>query len=483
MKLKKILLLSTLVLGCSFLTAYGTWKTNGVEIIGVEAYTNGDGATYYNGISQSASGTTLLSALQSLNSSKRKKTVGYGSMWDYYDQTDPGSVAGTYSAFYRGTDAAKGKMNKEHVWPKSHGGNLVEGDIHMPRPTLSSDNSSRGNEFYVEGRTGSNGWDPYADGMEESYRGDSARIIFYCVVASPQLSLVDLDHHQTSNSNRDNMMGKLSDLLSWNIRYPVQNRERVRNEAAESIQGNRNPFIDHPEWACQIWGNYNENTKCACQNVVPPDPVEITSITLNTHELSLEEGNSYQLQATVTPINHTDTINWKSSNVGVVSVSSKGEITAVSKGNATITVSNSKNTISDTCEVTVSESSGGYTDEIHLNKTSLTLGVGGVFTLKAIDSDDVEVSGVEWSSTDETVATVENGRISAIKEGNCLIKATTEDNMTASCQLTVIDYSKPEEKTESGCSGSVLAPSVIVSISSVLDVALLLIKKYKTNKE
>ena len=43
----------------------------------VHAYTNGDAATYYNGISETATGTTLLGQLQSLNSTKRKATVGY----------------------------------------------------------------------------------------------------------------------------------------------------------------------------------------------------------------------------------------------------------------------------------------------------------------------------------------------------------------------------------------------------------------------
>ena len=59
-------------------------------------------------------------------------------------------------------------------------------------------------------------------------------------------------------------MGKLSDLLKWNKNYAVQDRERIRNEGAQSLQGNRNPFIDHPEYACRIWGNTNSTTRQIC---------------------------------------------------------------------------------------------------------------------------------------------------------------------------------------------------------------------------
>ena len=226
---------------------------------------------YYASIDFSKDGTALLSELQSLNSQKRTYTPGYGGLWNYYNKTDydPKNPS-QYIAFYRGTSASKGSMNKEHVWPNSHGGKLVEGDIHMTRPTLSSDNSSRGNSFYVEGKNHStNGWDPYADGMTEYYRGISARIIFYCVVASPKLQLVDLDYHATSNKNRDNMMGKLSDLLKWNLVYGIDDTEIRRNDGAQDVQGNRNPFIDDRTLACKIWGDTNETTKSICAQYDP----------------------------------------------------------------------------------------------------------------------------------------------------------------------------------------------------------------------
>lgn len=221
---------------------------------------------YYAGIKTNSS--TLVADLHKLNSNKRKKTVGYNSMPSYYTKTDKGTKSDEVIAFYAGTsDKYSGNMNREHVWPNSLGGSSVENDIHMPRPTYSADNGSRGNEYYVEGRHGpakpykETGWDPgaFAD-QDASYRGDSARIIFYCAIANTNLKIVDTD----GSSKPANTMGKLSDLLKWNLRYPVLERETLRNDEIEKIQGNRNPFIDHPELACKIWGNTNSTTKAIC---------------------------------------------------------------------------------------------------------------------------------------------------------------------------------------------------------------------------
>ena len=268
-------------------------------------YSNGDGDTYYNGISDSLTGTELLNALRSLNNSKKKTNGGYKPLLNnellaQYTDYDPtsniqyDSYGQPYSkvilSFYSGNKANNGNgMNREHVWPDSRGGNLVEADTHMARPTLTSENSARGNSFYVEGKKSTSaGWDPGAETWgDETYRGDSARIIFYCVVASSQLSLVDKENDNSGNKT----MGKLSHLLKWNLNYAVQQRERNRNEGVEYIQGNRNPFIDHPEYACKIWGNYNEETKSICSGSPTPGPVteaNLESLTLVSAPTKLE---------------------------------------------------------------------------------------------------------------------------------------------------------------------------------------------------
>jgi len=230
--------------------------------------TSQDTGDYYSSISDSLSGADLLKALNSLNSKKQTSLVGYKEMLSNpirFYVTDPGESGGKYTltSFYSGVErtGASG-LNREHVWPSSRGGNLVENDIHMPRPTITSENEGRGNSFYVEGKCSeSSGWDPKAAGLREDYRGDAARIIFYCAIANTQLTIVDKETDSTSNMT----MGKLSDLLKWNLAYNVQNREQIRNNGAQSLQGNRNPFIDHPEYACRIWGSTNSTTKSICK--------------------------------------------------------------------------------------------------------------------------------------------------------------------------------------------------------------------------
>ena len=184
------------MLGVLSLTTFGVAlnkQSTYSQTYAVTRYTNHDGDTYYNGIDDSLTGDDLLSALRSLNKSKRQATVGYGSMGTSasgmfkYTDYDPNSVkydennqpyGTTIVSFYSGNTMTS--FNREHVWPQSHGGKKVENDIHMPRPTIPSENGSRGNSFYVEGmKDPSQGWDPAMESFgKEDYRGDSARIIF-----------------------------------------------------------------------------------------------------------------------------------------------------------------------------------------------------------------------------------------------------------------------------------------------------------------
>ena len=321
--------ISTLSLLSIGLAVFGVHFSNR-SITSVKAYTNGDAATYYNDIDQYATGNTLLSALQSLNSSKRRSQVGYNSMMNKFKQTDPGTTSGYVTSFYSGKSVSVSQCNREHVWPNSHGGDMVEDDIHMVRPTLKSENEGRGNSFYVEGMNHEyDGWDPANCGVE-TYRGDSARIVFYCVVAYDGFELLDVNKHHTTSENNDYKMGKLSHLLKWNLEYPVLQREKTRNEAAESLQGNRNPFIDHPEYACRIWGSYNAETQRICSAYGASGELKINNNNISISEYNLEVGDSASFTASISGYN-SDSYIWMLSNVygsqvlsDVVSLSANG---------------------------------------------------------------------------------------------------------------------------------------------------------------
>ena len=82
--------------------------------------------------------------------------------------------------------------------------------------------------------------------------------------------------------------------------------------------------------------------------------VHVTGVSLNKNTTSLEEGDTEQLTATVTPSNATDqSVSWSSNNTSVATVNSSGQITAVSAGTATITVTTTDGGYTDTCTVTV----------------------------------------------------------------------------------------------------------------------------------
>ena len=232
---------------------------------------------YYADIDSSLSGEDLLASLKSLNLSMRKTLAGWNNMSTSssgkfkYTDYDPSTVKlnaegipyGTrVLSFYSGKSTTT--FNREHVWPDSRSGNLVEDDIYMPRPTITAENSDRGNSTYITGMvTEHNGWDPVAAfkdniGVYEGIRGECARIVFYCMTAASGLVLND-DAKQQGNN-----MGNLTNLIEWACENPVNDREKRRNLGGEYLQGNRNAFVDHPEYACKIWGNHNSATRAAC---------------------------------------------------------------------------------------------------------------------------------------------------------------------------------------------------------------------------
>lgn len=320
-------------------------------------------AVYYSAISNSSSGTSLLGSLQTLNSSNRKKTMGYSSMgtnsssspYAYTDYNPNASVqtdskGQRYStslvSFYTKTPMTS--YNKEHVWPNSRGGSAVESDIHMPRPTISSENSSRGNSFYVEGRsTSNNGWDPYTAGYSEISRGESARIIFYCLVASSNLNLSDEVNIPSGGAGYTSTMGKLSDMLKWNLQYSVTTYEQNRNNGAQYLQGNRNPFIDHPEYACKIWGNTNSTTQSICSSYGEAPK----TITLSPSTSSIAIGGTVTLNVSVD--SGSNDVTWSSNNNGVATVSN-GVVTGVAAGTATITATSTLDaSVKGTATITV----------------------------------------------------------------------------------------------------------------------------------
>ncbi|MCK4565579.1 MAG: endonuclease [Verrucomicrobia bacterium] len=213
------------------------------------------------------------------------------------DPNNSSSILDLYkNASYAKITGGIGAYNREHTWPKSYGfpddfsGNYPYTDCHHLMACDSSYNSSRSNMPYDTGSSndtekatdfnngqgggsgiypGNSNWrsGAYESGRWETWigrRGDVARALFYMDVryeggthggtehSEPDLTLTDdrtlMESCNTGSNEAVGYMGMLSVLLKWHEEDPVDNNESNRNDVVYSYQGNRNPFVDRPEW-------------------------------------------------------------------------------------------------------------------------------------------------------------------------------------------------------------------------------------------
>ena len=187
---------------------------------------------------------TLYSKLQSFMKSNHKYINAYkenNTLLKYTDcvQNNTSQISSFYSGkmFSNVWDSAK-TWNKEHTWPNSKGLNgSDEDDVMMIRPTIVSENSSRGNTAYGE----SSGY--FNPG--NSVKGDCARIALYV-------------YCRWGNTGKmwgsSGVIENLTVLLKWMEEDPVDTWEMGRNDAVQAITGTRNVFVDYPEFAWLLFG-------------------------------------------------------------------------------------------------------------------------------------------------------------------------------------------------------------------------------------
>lgn len=216
--------------------------------------------------------------------------------WNILEQADENPANSTqildlyrnrvYTKFGGGT----GPYNREHSWPNSYGfpddgpTNYPYTDCHhlflcdvgynSDRANLPFGNCAPGATERVtdvnDGQGGGSGVFPgnsnwFGGNLWQTWlgrRGDVARAMFYMdvryeggthgVTGAPEPNLILTDNVNLIASTGGNAsvayMGLLAVLVQWNATDPVDDRERARNDAVYGFQGNRNPFIDHPEW-------------------------------------------------------------------------------------------------------------------------------------------------------------------------------------------------------------------------------------------
>jgi len=213
-----------------------------------------------------------------------------------------------------GSGPGSNTYNREHTWPNSLGfaNNSLAAytDTHMLWLSDTNQNSSRGNkpfancpvssgctELQTETNNGVGGpGQPNRvkspDGNAGSFevwnhrKGEMARAMFYMAIRYegiaaeqahdgriPDLELTDERSKIviTSNTASKAYMGLLTDLLAWHLQDPPDAEEIARNDVIQSFQGNRNPFVDHPEWATRAL--FESVQPATCELATPNDTI------------------------------------------------------------------------------------------------------------------------------------------------------------------------------------------------------------------
>ena len=259
--------------------------------------------------------------------------------------------------------------NREHVWPK----NLSNGnwgtdkggtDILHLRPTYETPNSTRSNHPFGNAAHNSSTKKTYGNNMDYGWldgnifepldctKGDAARIIMYMWTAYKGYS-------GYSALNITSVFESFDTLLEWHTMDKPDVLEGHRNDYVQNdtIQKNRNPFVDHPELAWKIFGDSaSSSVKASCMAAYPDNGgthIDPTGITLNKATASIEIGKTLQLNATLQPSGATGSIIWTSNNSAVATVTNSGKVTGVKAGTATITAT--CGSYSASCVVTVTE--------------------------------------------------------------------------------------------------------------------------------
>jgi len=298
---------------CSFPTPQaGTWHVmlsaytsfSNVSLLGsyTAASGGGGGSGYYASVVTTSASELRASLHQAIDDhTKIPYTASTTDSWDVLEVADQDPLdSARVLDIYRNDSYAKAgggntDYNREHTWPKSLGfpddgaGNYPYTDLHMLMVSDIDHNASRGNlpfgdcsascsEFPTGAYAGQGGGTGVFPGNSNwsngavwqvwtKLKGNVARAVLYMdiryeggthgvtAVAEPDLRLTDdLTLVVGTGSNASvAYMGRLSTLLQWHADDPVTEAERLRNDAVYSYQGNRNPFVDHPEWVDCIY--------------------------------------------------------------------------------------------------------------------------------------------------------------------------------------------------------------------------------------
>lgn len=173
----------------------------------------------------------------------------------------------------------------------------------------------------------------------------------------------------------------------------------------------------------------------------PPAGPTVESVTISRTEVVLEVGAKYTLEASILPAEMDTGVLWTSADTSVVSVTETGEITAQKAGSANVTATAKADTSKTAvCKVTVvNKGDGTPATSITLSAKVLDLGFGETKLLSVtVSPDNAVMPELTWTSDNDTIVKVDNGKVTGVKEGSATVTVSTgTGGLTDSCRVTV----------------------------------------------
>ena len=249
------------------------------------------------------------------------------------------------------------------------------------------------------------------------------------------------------NSALYNAMGNYNRGAKYGLYYVTRTTQYTSVLAECGFMSNESEYVQLLQNYSQIAsslangiGNYINSiysgyTATGTETVGKVSQVPVKGVTLDKTTLELTAGTTGQLIAKLNPEDATDqSVTWSSSNPAAVKVEN-GKLTALAEGNATITAKCGEK--SAFCTVTVQKAEV-LAESVTLDQTTMELTVNGTGKLTAtVKPDETTVKTIQWSSSDEAVATVgADGTVTALKEGSAVITAKCGEK-SAECTVTV----------------------------------------------
>ena len=288
-------------------------------LIGIAAWADIPDGYYTNAIGTQDE--QLMTALEGIIYSHT--LLSYNYMWTAYDTTDVGNdgyyidmystCKYNHDSYHVGGASYVGQgINREHSFPKSWFGGEVSPmftDLTMLIPTDGYVNQQRSNNPYgvcangithvnenlgvaMRGKLGTSTYNGYTATVfepDDEYKGDFARIYFYMVTCYKSVvgTWPGSDQLDRTNGYKAFSNWSMQLLMEWHRADPVSEKEIKRNEAVYRLQGNRNPFVDHPELAEHIWGTKQLSVWTGEDSTDPP-LIKDVPIMLSVDEAAVE---------------------------------------------------------------------------------------------------------------------------------------------------------------------------------------------------